>query len=135
MGAWGTGSFENDDGLDWIGEFCDGPTVGALRSTLETAADAEGYLESPDAANALAAAEVVAALNRSPTTDIVVVADYLSVIARSGITVTPNLRALALRAVDRVAADSELKELWDEVEDSEQWYAGVAALRARLGVA
>ena len=132
MGAWGTGTFENDDALDWIGEFREAPNEDALRSTLSTAAAADGYLESPDAANALAAAEVVAALKGAPTADAIGVEDYLAGIVHSGIPVTEELTALALRAIDRVVSDSELSELWAETDDATAWRADVAALRARV---
>src|SRR6202048_3411399 len=129
MGAWGMGAFENDDAMDWIAGFCESPGDEELRATLCAAADAKGYLESPESSNALAAAEVVAALKGVPTANAIVVEDFLPVIARSGITVTAELTALALRAIDRVATDSELKELWDEVDDAPAWRAEVAALR------
>ena len=132
MGAWGTGAFQNDDGLDWIGDFCDAPGEEALRAALDAVAGADGYLESPDASSALAAVEVVAALSGAPTADTVVVEAHLPIITRMGLPVTPDLRALALRAIDRVTSDSELKELWDEVESAPRWYADVAALRDRV---
>jgi hypothetical protein len=132
VGAWGTGAFENDDALDWIAEFCEEPGEEGLRAALSAAADADGYLESSDASNALAAAEVVAALNGAPTADTVVAEDYLPIVARMGLPVSRELRALALRAIDRVTSDSELKELWDEAESPAPWYAAVAALRDRV---
>ncbi|MDQ6943282.1 MAG: DUF4259 domain-containing protein [Candidatus Eremiobacteraeota bacterium] len=132
MGAWGMGTFENDDAMDWIADFSASPSDEALRAALARPADADGYLESPDASNALAAAEVVAALKGAPTANVVVVEDYLPAIARSEISVTEDLTALALRAIDRVVSDSELKELWDEVDDASVWRAEVAALRDRV---
>ena len=131
MGAWGTGTFENDDALDWIADFCESPSEGDLVAALSAAADVDGYVEAPDAANALAAAEVVAALKGAPT-DSAVIADYLPVMEQAGIRPTDVLMALTLRAIDRVVSNSELKELWDEVDDSPAWYAAVAALRERV---
>lgn len=62
MGAWGTGVFEDDEALDWVGGLAEAatlaPVVDALRAT-----EASGYLEAPTCSAALAAAEVVAALN------------------------------------------------------------------------
>ncbi|HEU4566145.1 MAG TPA: DUF4259 domain-containing protein, partial [Gemmatimonadaceae bacterium] len=45
----------------------------------------------------------------------------------------PELVALARRAVERIAAESELRDLWAESDDFEAWEASVADLRARLG--
>ena len=44
----------------------------------------------------------------------------------------PGMVSLALRAVERVKTDSELKELWDEAENPAEWYAAVGNLEARL---
>ncbi|MBV8580594.1 MAG: DUF4259 domain-containing protein [Candidatus Eremiobacteraeota bacterium] len=132
MGTWGTGAFENDNALDWIGEFCEDPGDAGLRAALLAAADADGLLEAPEAESALAAAEIVAALKGAPTTDAVVVEDYLPIITRASIPVGAELSALALRAIDRVVSDSELKELWDELEDATAWYDEVATLRQRV---
>lgn len=34
MGAWGSGSFENDDALDWLTDFCDDPDKGLIADAL-----------------------------------------------------------------------------------------------------
>lgn len=44
----------------------------------------------------------------------------------------PALVPLALRAIDRILASSELKELWAESEDEGDWTAEVQDLRERL---
>ena len=65
MGAWGTGSFENDDAANWIAEL--GTIVpDHLAQILVQAADYPSYLEAPASRIAVAAAEVIAALNGSP---------------------------------------------------------------------
>jgi hypothetical protein len=43
------------------------------------------------------------------------------------------LRALALTAVERVASNSELQELWAESEEGGDWSKQVEELRGRLG--
>jgi hypothetical protein len=71
LGAWGSGSFENDDASDWLGAFCDAPDKELISDALSTVAemDADEYLEAPDCSVALAAAEVVAALKDPPNPD------------------------------------------------------------------
>ncbi len=62
MGAWGVGSFDNDDAVDWLEGFgADGAAT--LQQALEAVADLDpqDYLEAPEAVHALAAAEIVAA--------------------------------------------------------------------------
>ncbi|MFL6255397.1 MAG: DUF4259 domain-containing protein [Pyrinomonadaceae bacterium] len=40
--------------------------------------------------------------------------------------------SLALRAIERIRTNSELKELWDESENPDPWYAAVTDLEARV---
>jgi len=62
MGAWGIGSFDNDDAVDWAYELGESQGTELLVATLE-AIGPEDHLEAPDCSIALAAAEVVAALS------------------------------------------------------------------------
>jgi hypothetical protein len=101
-----------------------------VRGTLLPAADPDGYLEAPTCSMALAAAEVVAALAGRPAPDLP--EEVRTWVAAHRLTVTPDLRALSLRALDQVAADSELKELWAESEESGAWIDGLQELRSRL---
>lgn len=126
MGAWGPGSFDNDDALDWLDDLVDGASD-AIRAALE-ATDAE-YLEAPDASSALAAAEVVAAAAGRPAADLPgEVSEWLE---EHGTRQAAALAPLARRAVERVRRDSELKELWEEGDPSE-WLAAVDGLLERL---
>jgi hypothetical protein len=131
MGAWGAGSFENDDALDWLGVLAGayGPTP--IRDALSAAAEAEGYVEAPEASAALAAAEVAAALFGHPSPTL---PDEAAgwVRANAG-AAQAGLRELARRAVDAVARDSELRDLWLETGDAGEWEAAVRDLRSRLG--
>ena len=63
MGAWGTGSFENDDAMDWVADLEGSDDLAIVVETLSRVADAgDDYVETPEGAAAVAAAEVVAAL-------------------------------------------------------------------------
>src|SRR3982074_844158 len=62
MGAWGVGSFENDDAMDWVTGLREGPGDNILREALAPITSAEDqYLQAPDCSIAIAAAEAVAA--------------------------------------------------------------------------
>lgn len=126
MGAWGAGTFDNDDALDWLDDLVDGADD-AIRDALESTG-AEP-LEAPDASSALAAAEVVAAALGRPAADLPgEVSDWLQASdARSAAALAP----LARQAVERVRANSELKDLWEE-SDPAKWTAAVDDLRKRL---
>ncbi len=122
MGAWGHGPFDNDTAADWSGDLEDAAPAdraGLVLQALQTAAEAEDYLDVDDGSNAIAAAAVVAAaapgglpLEHTYGPDAAVVA---------GLEVRPELVALALVALHRVAAeDSEWRELWEESGELDQ---------------
>ena len=85
MGAWGVGTFENDDASDWVYQLEEAGDLDLVEVTLQAAADPEAYLEAP-----------------------------------------------SVKALDQVAADSELKELWAESEERGAWVDRLQELRARL---
>jgi|GEM_PF-567060 hypothetical protein len=135
MGAWGTGSFENDDALDFVVRL-EREGEAAVRAALEdvTGLDARDYLEAPEASSAIAASEVVAAARDGDVSRLPKAAqDWLH--GYGGNLVTPTLLAPAHRAVERILMQSELKELWEEGGadvQSEAWANGVRQLIARL---
>lgn len=133
MGAWGSGTFEDDNAADWAEDFVDEPRRELLESTLRAAINpAEGYLEAPESSMAIAAAEVIAALRGVPHDSL---PDELQdAIADNTIAADKELVELAIQAVTRIQTDSELKELWDEAEEEEAraWQASVQDLEERL---
>jgi hypothetical protein len=128
MGAWGSGPFENDDAMDWTYALTDHADLGVVAAAFSdvTGDDAP---EAPEASAAIAAAEVVAAGLGRPCPDLPdEVATWVA--ERAGEdwgTLVPS----ALAALDRVAAGSELAELWAE-EGSDDWPATLDELRGRL---
>ena len=130
MGAWGSGSFENDDALDWLGEFCDEPGEETISDAFGAVNEIGGeYLEAPECSMALAAAEVVAALKGASSQNLPEAAREC--FAKLRLSATGDVVATALKAVERIRTDSELKELWEE-QDPAEWYAAVDDLVARL---
>ncbi|SDY70708.1 protein of unknown function [Lysobacter sp. yr284] len=139
MGAWGVGTFENDDALDWLGDLTDTDDSAAVRARLAQAL-ASDCLDAPDATTALAAAETVLSMLDAPTPSLAWHEEFAAWLPRHAAVADAALGAAAVDAVDRVLGeDSELRELWDETDDAGDWRAAVAALRsalvARLGVA
>jgi Domain of unknown function (DUF4259) len=136
MGAWGTGSFENDDALDFFVRLeQEGKT--AVRAVLEdvTRLGAEDYLEAPEASCAIAAGELVAAARDGDVSRLPQVAqDWLA--GHGDGLAAPELLVLADRAVERVLTQSELRDLWEEGDadaQSKAWSTGVRQLILRLG--
>jgi hypothetical protein len=132
MGAWGRGSFDNDDASDWVYEF-ERDGVAAVESALRqaTALGEDDYLQAPEAAQAIAAAEIVAAARDGDLSKLSATARDAFSGPQQAVT-SANLWELAGQAVERVLRQSELKELWEEGDDGEAWSQDVAALLARL---
>lgn len=114
MGAWGSGSFENDDALDAVDALVDGSfTLDELREAL--AAD---YLEAPEGSVALALVEVaLAALGRiDPPAELDEV-DIRLLATQFDDAAYELILTAAERAVQ--PDGSELYELWEEAGDEE----------------
>jgi Domain of unknown function (DUF4259) len=137
MGAWGVKSFENDDALDWMGGLETTEDASLLQSTLELTANrdlGDDDLDGSEPAEAIAAAEVVAALKGSPAEDLPEeITDWVKKysIPKS---LQTDLAQLALKALGRIRAGSELKELWEETEYADEWHNEIMALEARLAL-
>jgi Domain of unknown function (DUF4259) len=131
MGAWGPGPFENDDALDFLVELEAATDWSGVVDALDAVAEAgtPDYIEAPEASVAVAAAEVVAAALGSPRGDLP--SEVLAWVAGPGRHGSPPAAALAIRAVERVVAASELAELWAD-ENDHAWQAAVADLSRRL---
>lgn len=133
MSVWGTGSFENDDALNWASAAPDGD-LEHVRSALAPLAAPDGArAEAHAAARALAAAEAIATLRGAPP-------DALPEAVAAWIATLPHefddtFLADARAATDRVVTEpSELLDLWAKAgpEEATAWQAGVANLRDRL---
>jgi len=132
MGAWGADSFENDDAADWVADFCDAPGQVLIMNTLSAIVDLDSgeYLEAPDCSMGIAAAEVVAALKKAPNPNLS--EDTKSCLSTLNFKADPSLVAVALKAIERIKTNSELKELWDESETPDEWYQALGSLEGRL---
>lgn len=131
MGAWGPGAFENDDASDWVWELEDDTDASVLTEALSEIVDldSDDYIEAPEACNALAAAEIVAAARGRHGVELP--SEARAWIDRNAQLVDPSLLALAVVAVERISIDSELKELWDDAGNTE-WARLTAELLERL---
>jgi len=117
--------------MDWAYDLEQTSDLSLIRDALERVTRrADEYLDASDCDLAVAAAEVVAALNNNPSQNLPEkVADW---IGQNPLKVDAKLIAQAQRAVARVKTDSELKELWDETGDADEWYQSIDDLEARL---
>ncbi len=131
MGAWGTGTFDNDDAADWAYELDEATDLLPAREALAATMDSDGYLEIPEGALAVAAATVVAAsfdgdLRGIPDDVGAWIDDHPDAASRGD-------ARLALDALDRVMSeDSELRALWGDSPAGPAWVDTIERLRRRL---
>jgi len=131
MGAWGFGPFDNDDAGDWLYDLERSSDTSVIADALQKVTEiGDGYLEAPDCSNAIAAAEVVAAVSGHPVANFPDNAKPWVEAHRT--LVVANLVPNALAALQRIRSNSELKELWDESKEATKWYATFDDLAQRL---
>ena len=135
MGTWAIDSFGNDDAADWLCDLTEQGDLGFVLETIARVLATDGYLEAPEAARALAAIEVVAAAMGRPTESAHGEGDLMAWITKVKPVVDPLLISKATQAIDRILApESELRELWEEVEEFGDWQKEVEGLRSRLHI-
>jgi hypothetical protein len=131
-GAWGIGSFDNDDALDWLSELEAAASPAVLTAALSGIDAKAKYVEAPDCSIALASAEVVAAAHGRPSKTLP--AEATAWLKRVRPSISPELLQQARTAVAfcRDHANSELRQLWADSKDFQGWLADTADLSSRL---
>ena len=133
MGAWGLGSFENDDACDFLADATESGDLTLLREALDNVLTSTEYVEAPDACNAIVAAEIIAAALGRPTQAAQQEEELTSWLSRIRPTIDNELAAQALDALSRILAEnSDLRELWEEADDFSDWQASVKELALQL---
>ena len=130
MGAWDTGSFDNDDAMDWLYDLENAQDFSFLAEACETVKDQRGIApEAGDCVAAICAAEVVAALMGNPGDDL---PDEVLTWVDEMPDPSDTLSQMARDALHVVLTRSELKALWRESDQYEEWQAGLENLQERL---
>lgn len=132
MGAGGTGTFDNEDAVEWIAGF-GGDGTNEIEEAFENIneLDSGDYIEADVAAHALAAAEVVAAARDGDTSRLP--EDAVEALTEGADKINAaKLLPAARKAVTRVLKNSELKEQWEDSPDAEDWEDNVRELLERL---
>jgi hypothetical protein len=131
-GAWGAGSFENDDACDLVDELSNASDTAVLASALAEISSKAKFIDAPQCAKAVASAEIVAAAHGRALKQLP--AAVTTWLTRVKPAVTPQLLAQARAAVKlcRSSKTSELRELWAESNDENSWRANTADLLGRL---
>ncbi len=132
MGAWGHGSFDNDTALDWASALLDSEGLEVIEDALVAVSElADGeYLDADFGSEALASAEVLAALLDRPGE---LPDEVKTWISKHRDLDAHSLVGVALEVLARLIAEgSELRELWRESEHFDDWLENVSDLSARL---
>lgn len=132
MGAWGIKNFENDDALELVADMDDDGwpyILDAIENVIIVPDDQ--YLDAHDCCRALAAMEYVAAVQGKPSSDLPEeAADWIK--HKHTEALTPDTVADAICALKRITTNSELKELWEETGEFDDWLAVTKDLEARI---
>lgn len=134
MGAWGTLNFENDTALDFVYEI---EEEGANRIKIAIEAvnsrEEDSFLDSDLCSEALAAIEYIAAAKDKVSEDFPEDAEeWLTPANKENLLAIRNLIANSKQAIDRIKHNSELKDLWEETEEFEEWNKVLDGLVTRI---
>lgn len=113
MGAWSADPLGNDTALDWLGEFCEAPSLEAIEAKFAEVMGESDYLDADVGFECLAACEVVVRAMGKGTSD-GNVEEVDAWIAEAKPQVSPALAAAGAEALRKVLGDdSEVVELWE----------------------
>ncbi|NUO64373.1 MAG: DUF4259 domain-containing protein [Gemmatimonadaceae bacterium] len=140
MGIWGMDGPANDDALGWLADLDPAQGLHPVQRALRSVADAaDPHVEPTRAQIALAAAELVAAVNGRPSPSLPRAArDWVAAV---GALPAPRRDAdldtlvLATRALDMVVTSSQLADLRSADGTAESWRRALDDLRMRLAAA
>jgi hypothetical protein len=125
MGTWSEDNFGNDDAGYWIYSLEKSKGIGTLMSAIKLVNSSSDYLEAPDCSEALAASEVIAAALTEDFSQVPEKAKNWVSKKRGIFGKKPNIElehaVEAIKAVQKILKDSELKELWEESEGYSNW--------------
>nr|AGY30842.1 hypothetical protein [uncultured bacterium] len=130
-GAWGEGSFDNDDALDWVNDCVRSKSANFVLTTLKEAT-AGRYLEAPTASAAIAAAEVVAWSKGRPTVKLPPeLQAWIKTQRKDSIAA---FSPVAVQALERILSTkgSELRDLWRASNGFSTWESLVKGLLERV---
>ncbi|MGV3772086.1 MAG: DUF4259 domain-containing protein [Verrucomicrobiales bacterium] len=134
MGAWDHTSFGNDEACDWAYELEDCADLSFVEQTLDKVVNNAEYLETFEAAEAIAAAETVARLQGRHGIQNAYSETVDQWVEAHPIIPPPALIAKAHAALDRILdGNSELFDLWEESDSFEEWKGAMIDLKERIG--
>ena len=132
MGAWGCGIFENDSASDWVYQLDDAKDDTVLMKAFDAVIAADEYIDEDECSGALAAAAITVGLHDRKLDGLPEAAvDWINSGPKANMSA---LREKAIIAVEKVRNNplSELRELWSEGEDGDEWFETIDELLAKM---
>jgi len=118
MGAWGYKNFENDTALDWISEFSESPDISNIEAYI---LEQEEFLDSDESSIGLACAEFILSQLKSDYQDNIPSGYDLENIK---LNISKEIVKKAVASIEKILyfdEHSELRELWEESDDYDNW--------------
>ena len=136
MGTWAVDSFGNDDACDWTYEIEKSQDLSPVEEALNAVLNSgDSGVESYEAANAIAAIEVIARLQGNWGKRSAYSERLDNWVEANQIQPSTDLVQKAHLAIACILDEkSELNELWKESRDYEAWLASVADLKNRVNL-
>jgi len=133
MAAWGHEIFDNDAACDWLDRLLVQDDLAWIEATLEEVNRADSNISADQASAALAACEALAHLRRRPGLHEASLDQLKAWADQHQHLATDPLVPLAAQAIERINSDDcELKRLWEQTEQYDQWLATVADVGRRI---
>ena len=130
-GAWGEGSFDNDDALDWVAKCTQVSDISVVSASIDSALKSE-FIEAPEGSEAIAATEVVAAALGKPNPKMPAELKDWLVNQQKKLLIALRPKARLVLARIKNPKISELHQLWSE-GNANDWLIKVNEIEARLG--
>lgn len=132
MGAWSHEPFGNDTANDWAYDLEDARDLSYIEKALDRVLEnKDSFLDADAAQEAVGAIEVLAKLLGHGTQSDAYTEKVDAWVASMNLRPSPQLLHKAQRVIERVVADdSELFELWQDCEDTQQWLSSMTRLLA-----
>ncbi len=132
MGAWGTGSFDNDTACDWAYGLEQANGLELIEKTIE-AVFADKDIDSDVGEEAVAAIDVLARLRGNYGQKDSYTEEVDKWVAKQTPEIPPELIEKAKKALSLITGEnSELYELWEESDDFSEWQSEMKKLANRL---
>lgn len=136
MGAWGLKTFENDYALDWVGSLISQNKKDMVIRALKEIELNNEYIEAPECSEALCAIEIISNIKSKDSSNLPEeLLEWINKkrgLLKKSITFSQSEIELAISTLQKIINDSELKELWQESDNYQEWISYQLNLERKL---